>query len=165
MLGEHRPARPSVRWMDDIEQTCVFCDIIRGTAPADVVWQDDVAVAFLDRTPLFHGHTLVVPARHAVQLSDLPAAQVGPFFRRVQLMATVVPLGLDVPGTFVAMNNIVSQSVAHMHAHVVPRRKGDGLRGFFWPRQKYDVGQSAIFADRLRAALATFDTLEYLADR
>jgi histidine triad (HIT) family protein len=151
--------------MDDIDLPCVFCDISRGTAPADIVWADDIAVAFLDRRPLFRGHTLVVPVHHTLQLSDLAVGQVGPFFRRVQLIATVMPVGLDVPGTFVAMNNVVSQSVAHLHAHVVPRRKGDGLRGFFWPRQTYDEGQSTIFADRLRSALAAFDTGEYLADR
>lgn len=151
--------------MDDTDPLCVFCEIIRGTASADIVWADDVAVAFLDRNPLFRGHTLVVPVRHTRQLSDLPGDLVGPFFRRVQMIATVVPVGLDVPGTFVAMNNVVSQSVAHLHAHVVPRRKGDGLRGFFWPRQKYGDGQMAIFADRLRSALAAFDTDEHLADR
>lgn len=151
--------------MDDSDVPCVFCDIVDGSAPADIVWADDVAVAFLDRTPLFWGHTLVVPARHVVQLSDLPAAVAGPFFRRVQLLATVMPDALGASGTFVATNNIVSQSVAHLHVHVVPRTKGDGLRGFFWPRQKYgDVG-SADFAERLRAALATFDTETYLSDR
>jgi len=151
--------------MDDASAVCVFCDIIAGTIAADVVFADDVAVAFLDRRPLFRGHTLVVPARHVVQLTELPADQVGPYFARVQLLATIVPTGLDVPGTFVAMNNIVSQSVAHLHAHVVPRRSGDGLRGFFWPRQKYTEGQSVEYADRLRTELASFDTETFLADR
>ena len=143
----------------------MFCDIVDRSSPADVVWADDAAVAFLDRRPLFQGHTLVVPTEHVVQLSDLPADAVGPFFRRVQLLATVAPVSLDVPGTFVAMNNIVSQSVAHLHAHVVPRRKGDGLRGFFWPRQKYADGESVVLADRLRVSLASFDTETFLADR
>lgn len=147
------------------DQRCVFCEIIRGHSDADVVYADDVAVAFLDRSPLFRGHTLVVPATHVVQLTDLPPELVGPFFRRVQLLAAVVPVGLDVPGTFVAMNNIVSQSVAHLHAHVVPRRKGDGLRGFFWPRERYTDGQSAIFAGRIRSALEAFDVEGHLADR
>ena len=151
--------------MEPAVPPCVFCEIVRGEADADVVYADDIAVAFLDRSPLFRGHTLVVPATHEVQLTDLPAELVGPFFRRVQLLAAAVPIGLDVPGTFVAMNNIVSQSVAHLHAHVVPRRKGDGLRGFFWPRQKYTDGQSGLFADRIRSALDAFDVDEYLADR
>ena len=151
--------------VDGAEPACVFCDIVGGSSPADVVWADDVAVAFLDRRPLFQGHTLVVPTDHIIQLSELPAECVGPFFRRVQLLATVVPTCLDVPGTFVAMNNIVSQSVAHLHAHVVPRRQGDGLRGFFWPRQKYADGQAAALAERLRVSLASFDTQTFLADR
>ena len=151
--------------MDDPGASCVFCHIIGGTAPADIVWADDVAVAFLDRTPLFWGHTLVVPVRHVVQLSDLPADRTGPFFRRVQMLATVMPDAVAAGGTFVAMNNIVSQSVAHLHVHVVPRTKGDGLRGFFWPRQRYGAVRSADVAERLRDALASFDTADYLADR
>lgn len=99
---------------------------------------DEVAVAFLDIRPLFVGHTLVVPREHHVTLADLPVSQVGPFFARVQRMSRVVPSVADSPGSFVAMNNIVSQSVAHLHAHVVPRRPKDGLRGFFWPRHHYD---------------------------
>ena len=117
---------------------CLFCDIIAGTSPAALVMADDVAVAFLDIRPLFVGHTLVVPREHHVTLADLPLDQVGPFFERVQAMSRVVPEVLDAPGSFVAMNNIVSQSVAHLHAHVVPRRPKDGLRGFFWPRHHYD---------------------------
>ncbi len=151
--------------MDDSGAPCVFCDIVAGTAPADIVWADEVAVAFLDRTPLFLGHTLVVPARHVVQLSDLPAADTGPYFRRVRMLATVMPDALGAGGTFVAMNNIVSQSVAHLHTHVVPRTKGDGLRGFFWPRQKYGEGESIDVAERLRVALAASDPADYLADR
>jgi histidine triad (HIT) family protein len=151
--------------MDDAPDTCMFCDIVDGTSAADVVFADGVAVAFLDRRPLFRGHTLVVPARHVVQLTELPADQVGPYFARVQLLATIVPTALDVPGTFVAMNNIVSQSVAHLHTHVVPRRRGDGLRGFFWPRQQYTDGQSIEYADRLRTALVSFDVENFLADR
>ena len=96
---------------------------------------DDVAVAFLDRSPLFAGHTLVVPPRHVVHAGrPAPADEVGPFYRRVQLLASAMPGPLGAQGTFVANNNVVSQSVAHLHVHVVPRTKGDGLRGFFWPR-------------------------------
>jgi len=144
---------------------CVFCDIIDGSAAADIVWADDVAVAFLDRRPVFQGHTLVVPASHVVQLTDLPVADVGPYFVRVRMLAAAVPVALDATGTFVAMNNIVSQSVAHLHTHVVPRRKGDGLRGFFWPRVRYADGESAEVAERLRTTLASFDVESFLSDR
>jgi len=129
------------------------------------VWRDEVAVAFLDRSPLFHGHTLVVPASHVVQLTDLTPAEVGPFFERVRVIAAAVPDAFGATGTFVAMNNIVSQSVAHLHAHVVPRRKGDGLRGFFWPRQKYGDGESAATAALLRAAVASLPAREDLSNR
>lgn len=116
---------------------CAFCEIVAGLAPAHRVLDDEVAVAFLDRSPLFPGHVLVVPRRHVVTLPELRADEVGPLFERVRRLAKVVPQALEAPGSFVAMNNVVSQSVAHLHVHVVPRRRGDGLRGFFWPRQRY----------------------------
>lgn len=141
--------------MPTASEPCIFCDIIRGEAHGDVVWSDDTTVAFLDRSPLFHGHTLVVPTQHVVQLTDLPADLVGPFFERVQFLARVVPEAMGASGTFVAMNNVVSQSVAHLHAHVVPRRKGDGLRGFFWPRQRYEGDEAADAADRIRDLAAS----------
>jgi len=130
---------------------CPFCAIVAGEAPAEVVLRDDVAVAFLDRSPLFPGHVLVVPVEHVVTLPEL--RDVGPFFERVQRLAAVVPRALGAQGTFVANNNVVSQSVAHLHVHVVPRTKGDGLRGFFWPRRKYGEGEAADVAARLRKAL------------
>jgi len=136
---------------------CVFCRIVAGEVPADVVFADDVAVAFLDRSPLFRGHTLVVPRRHLVTLGDLPAEEVGPFWRRVAHISRSMPAALGVEGTFVANNNVVSQSVAHLHVHVVPRVKGDGLRGFFWPRSKYADGESEEFARLLRAELEPFE--------
>ncbi len=133
---------------------CVFCDIVAGLAPAHVVLADEEAVAFLDARPVFKGHVLVLPREHVVTLADLPAARVGPFFLRVQRLSAVMPAALGCQGTFVAANNVVSQSVPHLHVHVVPRTKGDGLRGFFWPRGRYasddEAGQ---YADRLRAAL------------
>ncbi len=132
---------------------CLFCAIVAGETPADIVYADDVAVAFLDRRPLFHGHTLVVPVGHAVTLGDLAPDEVGPFFERVVHISREMPRALGAQGTFVANNNVVSQSVAHLHVHVVPRTKGDGLRGFFWPRHKYADGESASVARRLRAAL------------
>jgi histidine triad (HIT) family protein len=134
---------------------CVFCDIVAGLVPADIVMTDDHVVAFLDARPVFKGHVLVVPREHVVTLADLPAAEVEPFFLRVQRLSAVMPAALDCQGTFVAANNIVSQSVPHLHQHVVPRTKGDGLRGFFWPRQRYaSPEESAGYARRLRAALA-----------
>jgi histidine triad (HIT) family protein len=137
------------------DPTCVFCRIVSGASAAHEVWRDDVAVAFLDSSPLFAGHTLVVPAVHVVTLGDLAPGVVGPFFERVQRIATVMPLALDAQGTFVANNNVVSQSVAHLHVHVVPRTRGDGLRGFFWPRRRYGEGEAEACATRLRASLAT----------
>ena len=130
---------------------CVFCAIVAGDADAEVVHRDDIAVTFLDRTPLFPGHLLVVPTKHVVTLPEL--ADVGPFFERVQRMAAAVPIALGAQGTFVANNNVVSQSVAHLHVHVVPRTKGDGLRGFFWPRSRYAAGEASAVAARLRQTL------------
>lgn len=128
----------------------MFCGIVDGSVAADLVFNDEVVVAFLDRSPLFVGHTLVVPRSHVVTLADLPAAEVGPFWRRVQHLSAEIPRVLRAEGTFVANNNVVSQTVAHLHVHVVPRRKGDGLRGFFWPRMKYADGESSATAARLR---------------
>jgi histidine triad (HIT) family protein len=133
---------------------CVFCEIAAGRRDAEVVFEDDSFVAFFDHSPLFPGHTLVVPRRHVVTLSDLPPDDVGPFYLRVQAIARVMPDALGAEGTFVANNNVVSQSVAHLHVHIVPRTRGDGLRGFFWPRHKYAAGEAARVAARLRAALA-----------
>lgn len=138
----------------DVEQGCVFCRIVAGTEGAEIVLETDEVLAFLDVRPVFKGHTLVVPREHHVTLPDLPDALVGPFFTEVRRVAAVVPQALGAQGTFVAMNNAVSQSVAHLHAHVVPRTKGDGLRGFFWPRARYAEGEAAEYAARLRAALA-----------
>jgi histidine triad (HIT) family protein len=116
---------------------CVFCDIASGEVPAEIVLADETAVAFLDRRPLFKGHVLVIPRDHYETLADLPAVLVGPLFIRVQRVSTALPAALGAQGSFVALNNVVSQSVPHLHVHVVPRRKGDGLRGFFWPRGRY----------------------------
>jgi histidine triad (HIT) family protein len=117
---------------------CLFCRIVSGEVPAVLVYEDEHSVGFLDHRPLFHGHTLLVPREHVETLGDLPVAQVGPLFETVQLLSRAVEAGLDAEGTFVAMNNRVSQSVPHLHVHVVPRRKKDGLKGFFWPRTKYN---------------------------
>lgn len=122
---------------------CVFCGIVAGTVPAFVVADSPAGLAFLDTRPVFKGHVLVVPRPHVVQLTDLPADLLPGYFAFVQRIAAAVPLALGSTGTFVAMNNIVSQSVPHLHTHVVPRTKGDGLRGFFWPRHKYDSDEEA----------------------
>lgn len=134
--------------------SCIFCAIARGEAKAERVLDDDVCVAFLDVKPLFLGHVLVVPKAHVVTLPELAADMVAPFFARVQSLARAVPEALSAQGSFVAMNNVVSQSVPHLHVHVVPRTKGDGLKGFFWPRTKYpsDAAMSEV-GDKLRRAL------------
>jgi histidine triad (HIT) family protein len=133
---------------------CQFCGIVAGTVAAHVVLSDDVAVAFLDARPVFKGHVLVVPRAHHVTLADLPADLVGPLFLRVRRVSAAMPPALGAQGSFVGENNTVSQSVPHLHVHVVPRTKGDGLRGFFWPRTRYaDDEEAAGYAVRLRAAL------------
>ena len=130
---------------------CLFCAVIAGVQPAEVVFDDEVAVGFLDHRPVFKGHVLVVPRTHVVTLGDLPAELVGPFFTRVQRVAVAVQAALSADGSFVAMNNVVSQSVAHLHVHVVPRRRKDGLRGFFWPRVKYESPEEmAVVAEAVR---------------
>jgi len=137
-----------------VTDSCLFCDIAAGRVAADVVLADDQMVGFLDHRPLIKGHTLVVPRRHVATLPDLPAELRDPFLAAGQRLASAMLDGLGAQGSFVAMNNTVSQSVAHLHLHVVPRTKGDGLRGFFWPRHRYGPGESGEYAERLRAALA-----------
>ncbi|MDQ2647960.1 MAG: HIT family protein [Actinomycetota bacterium] len=135
--------------------SCTFCSIVAGESPAHVVLDDDVVVAFLDIRPLFHGHVLVVPRPHVEVLTDLPVAEVGPYFERVQQVSAAVRDACGAQGTFVAMNNKVSQSVPHLHVHVVPRTKGDGLKGFFWPRTRYESDeQAAEVAARIAAELS-----------
>jgi histidine triad (HIT) family protein len=131
---------------------CVFCRILAGEVPAAIVYEDDDHVAFLDARPVFEGHTLVVPRRHVVTLADLPHEAIGPYFAAVQRLSVAVPKAMEAAGTFVAMNNVVSQSVAHLHCHVVPRNFKDGLRGFFWPRTKYADDAGDAVAARIAAA-------------
>src|SRR5215211_5381841 len=120
-----------------MEDNCLFCRIVSGELPAIVVYEDNNSIAFLDHRPLFHGHTLLVPREHVETLGELSTKMVGPYFEAAQLLARAVESAMEAEGTFVAMNNRVSQSVPHLHVHVVPRRKKDGLKGFFWPRTKY----------------------------
>jgi len=133
---------------------CVFCSIIAGEIPAEIVLDEPDFVAFLDARPVFKGHTLLVTREHVVTLPDLPAGLRDGFLEAAQRLARAVVDGLGAQGSFVALNNVVSQSVAHLHLHVVPRTKGDGLRGFFWPRTKYAEGEAPVYAERLRASLA-----------
>ena len=138
-----------------IEAPCAFCDAIDNASTVREVLRDDVVVAFLDRSPVFKGHVLVAPRRHVVTLADLDSDLVGPFFERVKRVSARMPAALDCDGTFVAINNVVSQSVAHLHVHVVPRRRKDGLRGFFWPRVRYESDAEADeYARRLKNAFA-----------
>ncbi|MFE5871466.1 HIT family protein [Streptomyces roseifaciens] len=142
--------------MDEADEAaaCIFCAIAGGGTAAHRVFEDSTAVAFLDARPLFPGHVLVVPRRHAETLTDLSADEVGPFFARVQRIAGAVERGTGAAGSFVAANNRVSQSVPHFHVHVVPRNRKDGLRGFFWPRGRYASDEEAAeVAARVRAAL------------
>jgi histidine triad (HIT) family protein len=135
--------------------SCVFCRVVTGDEAAHMVHDGADGVAFLDRRPLFPGHTLVVPRDHVETLPDLPSEAIGPFFLLVQRLSAAVPAAMNATGSFVAMNNVVSQSVSHLHVHVVPRNRKDGLRGFFWPRQHYaGEGQMAEVAAAISAALA-----------
>ena len=132
---------------------CVFCEIVSGRTQAEMVLERDHVVGFLDVRPLFKGHVLLVPREHVETLHDLPAEQRDGFLAAAQDIATAVKEALGAQGSFMAINNTVSQSVPHLHLHVVPRTKGDGLRGFFWPRTRYAPGEAAEHAARLRSAL------------
>lgn len=137
------------------EGGCKFCAIARGELEAEIVLESEDAIAFLDDRPLFPGHCLLIPREHIETLDELPREQVGPLFEVAQRLARAVERGMKAEGTFVAINNRVSQSVPHLHVHVAPRRKGDGLRGFFWPRHKYpDKAAERGAAEAIRAALA-----------
>ncbi|MBG6087786.1 HIT family protein [Actinomadura viridis] len=133
---------------------CVFCEIIKGDRAAHMVLDAADALAFLDTRPLFKGHTLLVPREHYETLTDLPEEALGSFFAHARRLAGAMESVLGAAGSFVAMNNRISQSVPHLHVHVVPRNPKDGLRGFFWPRHKYaSDAEAAEYAERLRASL------------
>jgi histidine triad (HIT) family protein len=116
---------------------CLFCKIAAGEVAARLVFEDEISLAFLDHRPVFPGHCLLIPKSHYETLTDLPEHLIGPFFKNAQLLSRAVESAMAADGTFVAMNNRVSQSVPHLHTHIVPRRRKDGLKGFFWPRQPY----------------------------
>ena len=135
---------------------CAFCRILGGEVDAHVVLEDDDTLAFLDHRPLFPGHVLLMPREHVETLPDLPDELVAPLFSNARLLARAMEEGLGADGSFVAINNRVSQSVPHLHVHVVPRRRKDGLRGFFWPRHKYESDEQATeVAARLRETVQT----------
>ncbi len=136
--------------------SCLFCTIVAGQAPAATVLEHPDALGFLDTAPVFPGHVLLVPRVHVVTLAELPAELLGPFFAQVQRVSAALPVALGCEGTWVSMNNVVSQSVPHLHVHVVPRTRKDGLRGFYWPRQKYpDAEALATMAQRITDALSS----------
>ncbi|MGH9022222.1 MAG: HIT family protein [Acidimicrobiia bacterium] len=138
----------------DAADGCAFCAIVTEAAEAAVVLRSDLVVAFLDRRPVFAGHCLVVPTRHHETLLDLPEELLLPLLRATRTVAAALESGLGAQGTFVAVNNRVSQSVAHLHVHVVPRKHGDGLRGFFWPRTGYrDEAEVEQMAETIRRAI------------
>lgn len=133
---------------------CTFCAIAAATTPAHRVLATTDVVAFLDARPVFKGHVLVVPRQHYRTLADLPGPLIEPYFCAVRLISAALPAALGAQGSFIGLNNVVSQSVPHLHAHVVPRTKGDGLRGFFWPRHKYESdAEAAEYASGIRAAI------------
>lgn len=134
--------------------SCAFCAVIAETNEAAIVYEDAVSVAFLDHRPLFHGHTLLAPREHIETLADLPAELLAPLFANAQRLARAMETALGAQGSFVAINNRVSQSVPHLHIHVVPRNPKDGLKGFFWPRGKYaDSAEMEAVRRRLSAAM------------
>jgi len=136
-------------------QTCSFYHILRGEEQASIVFDDSISLAFLDHRPLFPGHCLLVPKEHYETLADLPAWLVRPLFQNAQLLERAIEEGLAADGTFVALNNRVSQSVPHVHIHLVPRHRKDGLKGFFWPRQRnQDDAALRQVQETLRAAIA-----------
>ena len=139
--------------MDNV--TCLFCGIVSGADAARLVLEDEISLAFLDHRPVFPGHCLLIPKQHFETLSDLPLDLIGPYFTNAQLLSRAIESALEADGTFVAMNNRVSQSVAHLHTHVVPRRRKDGLKGFFWPRQPYkSEDETELVQEKIRKAVA-----------
>jgi histidine triad (HIT) family protein len=137
-----------------VAEGCAFCAIVGGEVEAHIVFEDELSLAFLDKRPLFPGHSLLVPRAHHETFWDLPAELVEPLFANAKLLSLAIREAMGAQGAFVAMNNIVSQSVPHLHIHVVPRNRKDGLRGFFWPRSKYGSEADArAAADAVRAAV------------
>ncbi|MEQ1354523.1 MAG: HIT family protein [Candidatus Acidiferrum sp.] len=138
-----------------MDSTCAFCKIVSDPVEANLVFEDDVSLAFLDHRPVFPGHCLLIPKDHHETLADLPDDLIAPLFRNAQLLARAIESVLEAHGTFVAINNRVSQSVPHLHVHIVPRRRKDGLKGFFWPRQPYKSEEEiSLVQEAIRQAIA-----------
>lgn len=134
---------------------CIFCDIVSHKLPASIIFEDENVISFLDIRPLFPGHSLIVPKLHYATFYDLPDNKTANFFNHVKLIGHAIEKAMQAEGSFIAMNNIVSQSVPHFHVHVVPRNKGDGLKGFFWPRSKYESDEEMrVVQKKIIAALA-----------
>jgi histidine triad (HIT) family protein len=135
--------------------SCLFCKVVAREVPARLVFEDEISLAFLDHRPVFPGHCLLIPKIHYETFTDLPAELIAPFFSNAQLLARAVESAMEAHGTFVAMNNRVSQSVPHFHVHIMPRRRKDGLKGFFWPRNPYPDDEAAAAVQlAIRQALA-----------
>jgi histidine triad (HIT) family protein len=141
---------------DSTSSGCLFCRIAHGDFAALKVFEDEISIAFLDHRPVFPGHCLLIPKAHFETLADLPTNLIGPFFQNAQLLARAVENAMEAHGTFVAMNNRVSQSVPHLHVHIVPRRRKDGLRGFFWPRYPYKSDEEAANIQTAISAAVSF---------
>ena len=152
---EHLFSGPTGRTERHSAQNCLFCKIVRGEVESYRVFEDSVSLAFLDHRPLFPGHCLLLPKQHYETLADLPAELVAPFFLNAQLLCRAVETAMQAEGTFAGINNCVSQSVPHLHMHIVPRRHKDGMRGFFWPRTAYRAPEDALRAQQaIQAAVA-----------
>ncbi len=144
-----------------VNATCLFCRIAAGEVGARLVFEDEISLAFLDHRPVFPGHCLLIPKPHYETFADLPESLIAPFFRTAQLLTRAVESAMEAHGTFVAMNNRVSQSVPHLHIHIVPRRRKDGLKGFFWPRHPYKSEDEAeLMQEGIRRAMADLMTRE-----
>lgn len=137
---------------------CTFCEIVSREIFSHIVFEDEVSLAFLDKRPLFPGHCLLVPKKHISTLVDLDASLVEQIFLNTRMLAKAVEETMRAQGTFVAINNKVSQSIPHLHIHIVPRNKKDGLRGFFWPRNPYKDENHILEVHRsITAAVAQID--------
>lgn len=154
MYAARMPKRVAPTVTEEANKSCQFCRIVSGELAANIVFEDEISVAFLDYRPLFPGHCLLVTREHYVTLLDLPRQLIGPLFANTQLLAAAVQNVMQADGSFIAMNNVVSQSVPHFHIHIVPRKRGDGLRGFFWPRQKMSGEELQAVQQKLEQALA-----------
>src|SRR2546427_12914303 len=138
---------------------CIFCQVVSKSIDSPIVYEDEHTLAFLDHRPLFPGHCLLIPKQHYETLSDLPAALIEPLFSAAQRLTRAVESGMGADGSFVAMNNRVSQSVPHLHIHVVPRRRKDGLKGFFWPRKPYKSEEEiSMVQEAIRQAVAEINS-------